>query len=128
MAPRKRPLKRQRSSRRQSRRIRGKPPSPNHQPPSASAISTPDNRPSLVDQAKERINSYQPEDRQHEDELQSGLMAFLEHLPEDGRDSLAGEIINAPSDNVLHGVFHNLLTALAAPCKFIAIQIYEDMH
>ncbi|KAJ5400540.1 hypothetical protein N7465_011029 [Penicillium sp. CMV-2018d] len=73
--------------------------------------------PSVAAAAKERIEKYQPEHRSHEQILQPSLNAFIEWLPEGGRESVARDIINATTDKDLHDVFYNLLTGLAIPMK-----------
>ena len=73
--------------------------------------------PALVEEAKERITKYQSQSRVHEEILQPSLNAFMEWLPEGGRESVARDIINATTDKDLYDVFHNLLAGLASPSK-----------
>ncbi|CAI7643200.1 unnamed protein product [Penicillium viridicatum] len=102
--------------RRKSIHRKAKTTSPPQQPqrddaePSASWLS-------VAAAAKERIEKYQPEHRSHEQILQPSLNAFIEWLPEGGRESVARDIINATTDKDLYDVFHNLLTGLAIPSK-----------
>ena len=74
--------------------------------------------PALVEAAEERITKYQFQNRIHEEDLQVSLRAFIEWLPEGGRESVARDIVNATTDEVLYNVFHNLLTGLAVPSKY----------
>jgi hypothetical protein len=53
----------------------------------------------------------------YEERLQPSLNAFIEWLPEGGRESVARDIISATTDKDLYDVFKNLLTGLAAPGK-----------
>jgi hypothetical protein len=53
----------------------------------------------------------------YEEKLQPSLNAFIEWLPEGGRESVARDIISAITDKDLYDVFKNLLTGLAAPSK-----------
>lgn len=71
----------------------------------------------LKEAAKERIPRYQSENRVHEEKLQPSLNAFIEWLPEGGRESVARDIVNAITDGDLYSVFHSLLTDLTAPSK-----------
>jgi hypothetical protein len=73
----------------------------------------------LAEAAKARIAKYQSQNpnRVHEEKLQPSLNAFVEWLPEGGRESVARDIVNASTDENLYDVFHNLLTGLAAPSK-----------
>ena len=73
--------------------------------------------PTLVVAAKERIARYQSQDRIHEEKLKPSLNAFVEWLPEKGRESVARDIVNSTTDEDLYDVFHNLLTGLALPSK-----------
>ncbi|OJJ50420.1 hypothetical protein ASPZODRAFT_13500 [Penicilliopsis zonata CBS 506.65] len=73
--------------------------------------------PSLLEAAKDRVGQYQPNNRREEAKLQTGLTAFLGWLPEGGRESVARDILSATTDDEVHGVFINLLTALAMPMK-----------
>jgi hypothetical protein len=71
----------------------------------------------LLEQARERITSYQSQDRLNEEKLKPSLEAFLKWLPEGGRDSIARDIIDAKTDEDLYAVFNNLVTGLAVPSK-----------
>lgn len=86
-----------------------------------SALSTPTETPevwtSLAEGARERISTYQSQKRADEEKLKPSLNAFLEWLPEGGRESMARDIINAKTDEDLYSVFQNLLTGLALPSK-----------
>lgn len=71
----------------------------------------------LAEAARERITTYQSQNRVDEEKLKPSLDAFLEWLPEGGRESMATDIINTKTDEDLYSVFKNLLTGLAAPSK-----------
>lgn len=73
----------------------------------------------LATSAKERIASYKPTRRHHKDELpiQRALNAFVDHLPQDGRESVARDILKANTDDQLYEVFMNLYTGLAVPSE-----------
>lgn len=73
--------------------------------------------PALKAKARQKIAAYQPQKRPREEILQSSLIAFLEWLPENGRESVARDIVNATTDEALYEVFHTLLTGLAVPSK-----------
>jgi hypothetical protein len=73
--------------------------------------------PSLAEVAKARIAKYQTQNRPNEDKLQSALNAFVQWLPEGGRESVARDIIEAISDEDLYSAFRSLFTALAVPSK-----------
>jgi hypothetical protein len=77
--------------------------------------------PALVEAAKERIARYQSQNRVNEEKLQPSLNAFVEWLPEGGRESVARDITNATTDKDLYAVFYNLLTGLALPSKSRAL-------
>lgn len=71
----------------------------------------------LEGEAKERIITYKPQNRADEEKLKPSLDAFLEWLPEGGRESVARDIIDAKTDEDLYSVFRNLVTGLAVPSK-----------
>jgi hypothetical protein len=71
----------------------------------------------LREEAAERVDSYEPQNRPDEAILKASLHAFLQWLPEKGRSAVARDIKHATSDNTLYDVFHNLFTCLAAPMK-----------
>ena len=75
----------------------------------------------LAEEARERISTYKTKDRPNEKKLQPSFNAFLEWLPEGGRESMAGDIINATTDEDLYSVFNNLVTGLAVPSKPIIL-------
>jgi hypothetical protein len=72
---------------------------------------------SLAETAKARITKYQPQNRVYEEKLQPSLIAFVEWLPEGGRESIARDIVDASTDEDLYAVFHDLLAGLAVPSK-----------
>ncbi|OJJ46525.1 hypothetical protein ASPZODRAFT_132593 [Penicilliopsis zonata CBS 506.65] len=71
----------------------------------------------LLTAAKDRIAHYTDQQRPHEDKLKAALAAFLDWLPDGGRESVARDIVNATTDDQLHAVFYNLLTGLVMPMK-----------
>jgi uncharacterized membrane protein YccC len=71
----------------------------------------------LAEEARERITAYQSQNRVDEEKLKPSLDAFLEWLPEGGRESMARDIINTKTDEDLYSVFKNLVTGLAVPSK-----------
>jgi hypothetical protein len=71
----------------------------------------------LAEEARERITTYQIQNRADEEKLKPFLGAFLEWLPEGGRESMARDIINTKTDGDLYDVFRNLVTGLAVPSK-----------
>lgn len=73
--------------------------------------------PALKAKARQKVAAYQPQKRPREEVLQTSLIAFLEWLPETGRESVARDIVNATTDEALYEVFHTLLTGLAVPSK-----------
>lgn len=73
--------------------------------------------PFLAEASKARIAKYQPQNRVHEERLRPFLNAFVEWLPEGGRESVARDIINATTDENLYDVFHNLFTGFALLSK-----------
>ena len=75
----------------------------------------------LAEEARERISTYKTKDRPNEKKLQPSFNAFLEWLPEGGRESMARDIINATTDEDLYSVFNNLVTGLAVPSKPIIL-------
>jgi hypothetical protein len=121
MAPRKRQQSESSpaSPRKKSRRLQGRSPSPIPREVSVLTTDTESSGtwPSLEEAAKARIAKYQPHNRVHEEKLQPSLNAFVEWLPEGGRESVARDIINTTTDKDLYDVFHNLLTGLAVPSK-----------
>jgi hypothetical protein len=107
---------------RKSARLAARPTSPTREQARGLSVMTTDTEssetwPSLAEAAKARIAKYQPQNRVHEERLQPSLNAFVEWLPEGGRESVARDIINATTDEDLYNVFHNLLTGLAVPSK-----------
>lgn len=78
---------------------------------------TPENWKTLAGAAKVRTARYRPEKRPHENLLQPSLDAFVDWLPEGGRESVARDINDAKIDEELHDVFMNLFTGLAIPSK-----------
>lgn len=82
------------------------------------STNTESSLPESIEAAKKRITKYQSQNRLHEENLQPSLNAFLEWLPEGGRESIARDIINATTDKALYDVFNNLLTGLVLPSKF----------
>ncbi|GLA30920.1 hypothetical protein AnigIFM63326_009355 [Aspergillus niger] len=73
--------------------------------------------PKLLSDANERISLYTAQGRQDEDKLKPALQAFLEWLPDDGKVSIARDILHATTDDLLYQMFFNLFTALAMPMK-----------
>lgn len=71
----------------------------------------------LLSDANKRIAQYAAQGRQDEDKLKPALQAFLEWLPDDGKVSIARDILGATTDDLLHQVFLNLFTTLAVPMK-----------
>jgi hypothetical protein len=69
----------------------------------------------LAEEARERITIYQFQNRVDEEKLKPSLNAFLEWLPEGGRESMARDIIYTKTDEDLYSVFKNLVTGLAVP-------------
>ncbi|EPS28858.1 hypothetical protein PDE_03804 [Penicillium oxalicum 114-2] len=78
---------------------------------------TPEKWKTLAGAAKVRTARYRPEKRPHENLLQPSLDAFVDWLPEGGRESVARDINDAKIDEELHDVFMNLFTGLAIPMK-----------
>lgn len=91
------------------------------QPRELSVLSTNHEAPeawtTLADQARARVTSYKSQNRVDEEKLAPSFYAFLEWLPEGGRESIARDIINAKTDEDLYYVFKNLVTGLAVPSK-----------
>lgn len=73
--------------------------------------------PKLLSDALQRISTYSAQCLPHEDKLKPALEAFLEWLPDEGKVSVARDILATTTDEELHQVFFNLLTALAMPSK-----------
>ncbi|KAL1869246.1 hypothetical protein Plec18167_007912 [Paecilomyces lecythidis] len=85
--------------------------------------------PSIAHRAKERINRYEPsadgstplegneKPRMADQKLKSCMVALLDWLPEDGRDSAAREILECETDDMLYDLFENIRTCLLAPLK-----------
>ncbi|GKZ85255.1 hypothetical protein AnigIFM56816_011021 [Aspergillus niger] len=71
----------------------------------------------LLTDANKRISQYSAQGRQDEDKLKPALQAFLEWLPDDGKVSIARDILVATTDDLLHQMFFNLFTTLAVPMK-----------
>jgi hypothetical protein len=123
MAPRKRQQSESLSAPpRKSTRLAPRPTSPTREQARGLSVATTDAEtsetlPALVEAAKERITRYQPQNCVNEEKLRPSLNAFVEWLPEGGRESVARDIINATTDKDLYDVFHNLLTGLALPSK-----------
>ncbi|RAL02491.1 HNH endonuclease signature motif containing protein, partial [Aspergillus ibericus CBS 121593] len=80
-------------------------------------VETEETWPSLRKEAEARIANYTHQKRPNEDKLQASLNAFLQWLPEGGRESIARDIVGASTDDKLHEGFSNLLSALAMPMK-----------
>ncbi|GKZ35118.1 hypothetical protein AbraIFM66950_005668 [Aspergillus brasiliensis] len=68
-----------------------------------------------MEKAKERISNYSNQGRLLEEKLKVALDASLEWLPEGGKEALVGDILDATSDDKLHGIFFNIFTILAWP-------------
>lgn len=83
---------------------------------------------SLKSAAKARVDNYTPADRAHDALLCSSLHAFLEWLPEGGRESVARDITNSITDDSLWRVFHNLLTGLLYPSKYTVLAKSAEVH
>ncbi|KAK2806769.1 hypothetical protein FQN50_005631 [Emmonsiellopsis sp. PD_5] len=83
----------------------------------ATTSEPPDTQATLAERARARIAAYQPLEKDKEELLKPSLNALIDWLPEKGWESIARDILEAKSDEALYAVFHNVLTALAAPMK-----------
>ncbi|KAH8815223.1 hypothetical protein F5884DRAFT_771587 [Xylogone sp. PMI_703] len=87
-------------------------------PGSSTVLEKPEDWPAVANSARKRINEYIPTSRGAlEGKLKDCLIAFLEHLPEGGRESLAGDITKCDDGDELYDVFANLCTGLLYPMK-----------
>lgn len=86
-----------------------------------SALSTqpeiPENWPELQIEAASRLEQYVPQQKDDE-RLKACLLAFLQWLPEGGRESLARDILQCNTDEDLYKVFLNLRTGLLYTSKY----------
>lgn len=82
------------------------------------STNTVDSLPSLVKDARAKIQGYKNQSLRYDALLKSGLNAFLTWLQEAGSTSLARDIIETNSDRQLYDGFLNLFTGLAAPSTF----------
>ncbi|KAE8135355.1 hypothetical protein BDV38DRAFT_284990 [Aspergillus pseudotamarii] len=73
--------------------------------------------PLLADEGRKRIARYQPQNRAYDEMVKPSLCAFIDWLPEGGRESIARDCIKATTDDDLYQVFKNLFTGLAIPMK-----------
>lgn len=72
----------------------------------------------LAAATKPRISKYQSQNNLlHEDKFQPLLNAFVDWIPEGGREFVARYIVNASTNEDLYDVSRNLLTGLVAPSK-----------
>ncbi|GAD93185.1 hypothetical protein ANI_1_1262034 [Paecilomyces variotii No. 5] len=67
--------------------------------------------------AKQRLDIYVRQEDRADSKLVVGLKAFLDHLPEGGRETMARNILESKDDQELYRVFHNLLAGLLATMK-----------
>ncbi|KAE8156608.1 hypothetical protein BDV40DRAFT_293396 [Aspergillus tamarii] len=73
--------------------------------------------PLLAEEGRKRIARYQPQNRGYDEMVKPSLCAFIDWLPEGGRESIARDCIIATTDDDLYQVFENLFTGLAIPMK-----------
>ena len=73
--------------------------------------------PLLAEEGRKRIARYQPQNRGYDEMVKPSLCAFIDWLPEGGRESIARDCIIATTDDDLYQVFENLFTGLAIPSK-----------
>jgi hypothetical protein len=77
---------------------------------------------SNLDCARLKISHYTLQNRgEHEDLVQRSLGAFLDHLPDAGRDSIAKDIVALDDDNGIYRYFRNLYTGLRTRSEFLWI-------
>jgi hypothetical protein len=89
---------------RRSRRIAGHPPS--ELPGSG-----------LEPRAKERVQAYQLSNRKEEESLKPCLTSCLDYMPQEGRESLARDVIEVPKDRALRRVYDKIYTGLLGPSE-----------
>ncbi|KAL2825450.1 hypothetical protein BDW59DRAFT_161677 [Aspergillus cavernicola] len=71
----------------------------------------------IYQNAKDRATNYTPAKRSNDGKLTSLLLALLEWLPQEGKESVAKDINEAKTDDALWEVFQNLVTGLLRPMK-----------
>ncbi|KAE8144406.1 hypothetical protein BDV25DRAFT_96108 [Aspergillus avenaceus] len=100
------------------RKTKGSPPQPHKSLSNMSTdVELDKSWPLLAEKGRERIARYQPHDRHFDEQVQSSLNAFIDWLPEGGRESIARDCIKATTDDDLYQVFENLFTGLAIPMQ-----------
>lgn len=107
---------------RKSRRLAGLSPEPSgdRRPSTNGTLSTqpelPDNWLELKTQAASRLSAYTPSQKDDE-KLTACLLAFLDWLPDGGRESLARDIVQCDTDDGLYAMFLNFRTGLLYTSK-----------
>lgn len=77
--------------------------------------------PGLHDRAKDRVRNYvsaSASENKNDGKLISCLIAFLEWLPEGGRESLARDLVECDDDTDVYDIFDNFRTGLVYASKF----------
>ncbi|XHF96695.1 hypothetical protein AWENTII_000314 [Aspergillus wentii] len=85
----------------------------------------------LVEAARQRIDAYEIAGRGDDEKLIPSLHAFIDYLPEGGRETVASDVVNSMSDQALWAVYNDLLTGLALPMKSLSREsavISEEME
>lgn len=82
----------------------------------ATSFAESDEWSTVKDAAINRLDQYQLE--KDNKKLKCCLKALLDWLPKEGRDSLAHDISNAKSDEMIYTTYENLLSCLLTPSKF----------
>lgn len=84
----------------------------------------PETWPELARLAKERINRYasasSKKARKGDEKLKPCMIALLDWLPEEGRESAAHDMLKSITDDMLYDMFQNIRTCLLFPSKFTA--------
>ncbi|KAJ9292394.1 hypothetical protein DTO021C3_287 [Paecilomyces variotii] len=81
----------------------------------------PETWPELARLAKERINRYasasSKKARKGDEKLKPCMIALLDWLPEEGRESAAHDMLKSITDDMLYDMFQNIRTCLLFPMK-----------